>query len=215
MAEGILKKMLKEKGSKYEDIQVISAGISAVDGDPPSEFALSALEEQGIDISKHSAKQLSAKMIDDADLILTMTVAHKNMILSIIPEAKEKTYTLKEYAVSDLDLKDILEELDILHNSINKRKESLQREIEVKIEELEARREKLLSQLEKVDHELEELRKKSQIGIKDQKEKIKNIEKKIQNLDISDPYGMPYSRYKECAREIADSIEKVIDKISY
>ncbi len=139
MAEGIFKKMLKEMGSKYEDIQVISAGISAVNGSPSSEFALKALLEQDVDISEHSATQLSAKMVDEADLILTMTVAHKNMILSIIPEAKEKTYTLKEYSVGDVNLQD--------------------------------------------------------------------------NLNISDPYGMPYSRYKECAKEISDSLEKIVNKI--
>ena len=210
MAEGILKEMLKEKDDKYEDIQVLSAGISAIDGDPPSEFALKALEEQGIDISQHCAKQLSSKMVKEADLILTMTVAHKNMILSIISEAKEKTYTLKEYAVSDLKLQDILEELDILHNSTNRKKESIQRGIE----ELEAKRQKLLSQLEELDKELEKLRKKSQVDIKDEKEKTKNLERKIQYLDISDPYGMPYNRYKDCAKEITDSIEKVINKIN-
>lgn len=33
-------------------------------------------------------------------------------------------------------------------------------------------------------------------------------------LDISDPYGMPYEIYENCAKEIFQCVEKVIDKIS-
>ncbi len=33
-------------------------------------------------------------------------------------------------------------------------------------------------------------------------------------LDITDPFGMPYQRYETCAREIFDSVQAVINKLS-
>jgi len=76
-----------------------SAGIMAIDGEPASNNSVQALKEDwGIDISLHRTKQLKVEDIEDAYLVLTMTRSHKEAIISLFPEAKYKTFTLKEYA---------------------------------------------------------------------------------------------------------------------
>lgn len=95
MAEIMAKHLLEEW--KVEDVEVISAGVFAVPDETASSDAILALREAGLDLSEHRTKQLSADMIDKADIVLTMTRSHKNMVLSLLPVAEGKIFTLKEY----------------------------------------------------------------------------------------------------------------------
>ena len=74
----------------------------AVDFDPfdvtPEPNAASLLMQHGIDVSRHLAAQLSANDVKHADLILTMTAKHKAAVVAMFPEAKDKVFTLAEYA---------------------------------------------------------------------------------------------------------------------
>lgn len=38
--------------------------------------------------------------------------------------------------------------------------------------------------------------------------------REAENLDITDPFGMPYQRYETCAQEIFDCVQAVIAKLS-
>jgi protein-tyrosine phosphatase len=96
MAEGIFKQMLID--SNIENINVSSAGLSAFEGDRANQKSIDVLKKQGIDISKHRARQLTGDIINSSDLILTMTAAHKMSILNYAPQSKGKVFTLKEYA---------------------------------------------------------------------------------------------------------------------
>jgi protein-tyrosine phosphatase len=98
MAEGIFRDMLKNKN--INNINVSSAGISAFEGDRANDKAAEALMENNIDISGHKARQLTADMIKNSGLVLTMTKSHKMMILNAFPDEKNKTFTLKEYAMA-------------------------------------------------------------------------------------------------------------------
>lgn len=103
MAEGILKSMI----SPDDGIEVISGGIFANEGERVSENAVKALEEMGIDISTHTAHNLNKDVVRDADLILTMTGSHKDILCAMYGEdAAKKTYTLCEYAGKDGDIGD-------------------------------------------------------------------------------------------------------------
>ncbi len=92
MAEAIL------RNKKLDGVEVKSAGIYALEGGEISENSKAVLEQEQISVH-HITSQVKQKDIEWADLILTMTLAHKNMILLSYPEAKGKTYTLKEYVV--------------------------------------------------------------------------------------------------------------------
>lgn len=97
MAEGILKFLLEQ--NNIENIDVSSAGISAFEGQRANENAIKVLDDKGIDIKNHRARQLTEEIIKDSDLILTMTGSHKKLILNVLPEYSHKIYTLKEYAL--------------------------------------------------------------------------------------------------------------------
>ena len=99
MAEALFKDMIKKHyPDKLKDIKVMSAGVAARDGDKASPNAIRAMEELGIDLAFHSATQLTAELISEADLILTMTQRHRDMVLIMNPGARDKVYTLIEYA---------------------------------------------------------------------------------------------------------------------
>ncbi len=95
MGEIMFKEMIKE--IKDMDIKVVSAGTWALEGHRASQNAIKVMEERNIDLSKHRSTPLTESLVNEADLILTMTKNHKNQILSQVPKAHEKVYTLKEY----------------------------------------------------------------------------------------------------------------------
>lgn len=98
MAEAILKDLL-EKNPGSRDIVVSSAGLFAQDGEPPTIETQFALEREGIKLEENGATYVEDEVLEEADLILTMTEGHKLMI----EDRKEsgyydgKLFTLKEY----------------------------------------------------------------------------------------------------------------------
>ncbi|WP_031514198.1 low molecular weight protein arginine phosphatase [Desulfofalx alkaliphila] len=97
MAEGLAKALAEEKYG-HMDIEISSAGTCAISGGPATKEAVEALKEKGIDISRHSSTVITPELIKEADLVLTMTLGHRQQVLQMVPEAEEKTHTLGEYA---------------------------------------------------------------------------------------------------------------------
>lgn len=109
MAEGIMRCIVNAENL---DIEVSSAGISAIEGDKASKNAVCVLNEIGIDISSHRSKQVTQKMLDEVDIVLTMTRQHKDILLRSFKDLEDKIYTLKEFSkdsVSNDELMDILD----------------------------------------------------------------------------------------------------------
>ena len=92
MAEGLLKKRLSEKGIK--NIRVLSAGVSAFPGLPPTRETIQVLQEEGIDVSDYRAKELTAEMLKSADLIFAMQEYHKDVILRRVPWIEQRVFVL-------------------------------------------------------------------------------------------------------------------------
>lgn len=101
MAEAIAKHLLQGRTPDGIVITASSAGVSAGEGDPTSSEALVALEAMGVVPQKHRARQLTRAMVADAEVIFTMTGAHRRAILNVDPSAESKVFTL------DPDAKDI------------------------------------------------------------------------------------------------------------
>lgn len=101
MAEAIL------KSKKLKDVDVRSAGVFAMEGGELSENAKAVLLQENIEFN-HQARLVTEQDIDWADLILTMTLSHKDMLLRSFPQAEGKTFTLKEYVTpySSFDVSD-------------------------------------------------------------------------------------------------------------
>ncbi|CCQ94714.1 Low molecular weight protein-tyrosine-phosphatase ywlE [[Clostridium] ultunense Esp] len=95
MAQALLEEVAKEKGL---DIKVKSAGIFALDGQEASKNAIEVLKSEGIDLRDHRARIIYRDLLEEADLILTMGISHKRVLLSKFDFIQGKIYTLKEYA---------------------------------------------------------------------------------------------------------------------
>lgn len=114
MAETLMKSYIKQAVEddliSKGDIKVESAGLFVVEGDTANEKAVSVMEEEfNIRPERHSARQITRKLIEECDLILTMTDGHKHAILDAYPDYKDKIYTLLEYAypdATDVDIQD-------------------------------------------------------------------------------------------------------------
>lgn len=95
MAEGLLKKYLKELGK--DGIEARSAGIRALDGFPPTDETVKVMKEVEVDVSAYRARNLTDDMIMSFDLILVMEPLHKFEIIRRVPDASSKTYLLQEF----------------------------------------------------------------------------------------------------------------------
>jgi len=93
MAEGLLLKMLSDV-----PVRVASAGTDAPVGMPPTTYAVDAAAELGADIREHRARQLTARMVSEADLILVMERYHRDRIVEMRPEVAPKIRLLGSYS---------------------------------------------------------------------------------------------------------------------
>lgn len=78
--------------------EVRSAGVMAVVGAPVDPPIAAYLIDRGLDVSAFAARQLTAAMVAEADLVLALTRTHRSRILELVPGAVRRTYTLREFA---------------------------------------------------------------------------------------------------------------------
>jgi glycine hydroxymethyltransferase len=106
IAEGLFRRLLGNR----KDIEVSSAGVHAVRGQPPSAHAIEVCAEEGVDIRALRSQPLTPALIEWATHIFAMTGAHVEAIHLLFPNAAEKTFLLREFeqtgATSWLDVPD-------------------------------------------------------------------------------------------------------------
>ena len=103
MAEGLFRDRMEK--NKNKNFVVRSAGLFA-DERPVSGNAKAVMDELGIDISKHYSQQITREMVEEADLILTMTESHANMLLAVFPDVADKICTLAGWAETEGEVQD-------------------------------------------------------------------------------------------------------------
>ena len=79
------------------EFRVFSAGLGAVDGQPPTAHSVAAMRELGIDISQQHSRMLTADLVRQADYIFGMTHSHVDAIALLYPPTAEKTFLLREF----------------------------------------------------------------------------------------------------------------------
>ena len=133
MAEGLLKKILQEKGRT--DVEVISAGIMMLLGIGATSATKEVLRTEGIDVSTHLSRKVSMDMIRRSDLILVMEKLHEEKILQLVPDAKNRVFLLREFAKIDgasLGIEDpIGKPVEFYHKTMQTIKEAVMRVSEV------------------------------------------------------------------------------------
>ena len=93
MAEGLFRRLLGNR----EDIEILSAGVHAVRGQPPSLYAVQVCEEEGADISGQRSQPLTAALVDRATHIFAMTGGHVETIQTMFPQSADKTFLFREF----------------------------------------------------------------------------------------------------------------------
>ena len=93
IAEGLFRHLIGNR----KDIEVLSAGVQAVRGQPPSLYAVQVCAEEGPDISDLRSQPLTAALVDRATHIFAMTGAHLETIQTLFPHGAEKSFLLREF----------------------------------------------------------------------------------------------------------------------
>jgi protein-tyrosine phosphatase len=107
MAAGIFGKYLAEKlkcnVDRLEEMgyKIYSAGTMGIWGIPASAEAVKACAAKGVDISSHSSAGLTDQLIEECDVIYTMTASHRRQIIEMAPKASEKCLMLSEFDIPD------------------------------------------------------------------------------------------------------------------
>jgi protein-tyrosine phosphatase len=78
-------------------LAVSSAGTGALVGEPMQPFALSTLAARGLDGSGFRARQLTADIVIEQDLVLTATRAHRAAVVTLVPRSAASTFTIREF----------------------------------------------------------------------------------------------------------------------
>jgi protein-tyrosine-phosphatase len=96
MAEAIFDALAEERGLAW---QAESAGVAALVDEDITPNARAALEEVGIYVNEHRARQVSEEMLGEADLVLVMGPRHVATLRRRFGGLSERIYTLPEYAL--------------------------------------------------------------------------------------------------------------------
>lgn len=85
-----------------------SAGLYASPGSPASFNAIQALKELEVDLSSHQSKRLDSVLVEQADLIVSMTAGHRFDLLQNFPQTANKVCLIKSFETSKVpaDLSD-------------------------------------------------------------------------------------------------------------
>ena len=93
MAEALFRHAVEGRGK----FRVLSAGLGALDGQPPTPHSVRAMRELGIDISGQRSRMLTAELVRQADYIFGMTHSHVETIGLLYPQMAEKAFLLREF----------------------------------------------------------------------------------------------------------------------
>jgi protein-tyrosine phosphatase len=84
-----------------DGFRVHSAGVGAMTGWPMDPDAADQSRAYGGDPDGFTARQLTAAIVDESDLILTATRSHRDEVVRRFPKAMRRTFSLAEFAALD------------------------------------------------------------------------------------------------------------------
>jgi len=107
LAEALMRYELESKELSYQ-VDVTSAGLVAYPGAKIAENVVMLLREEQIPHdAKRQARQIDKDLVQDADLILTMTADQLQQLMLRFPEVSSRAYLLTSYSgLLPLDIED-------------------------------------------------------------------------------------------------------------
>lgn len=103
MAEAIARGEAKKLNLNFE---FSSAGIFAVKGEAATLNACEALDTMGYSLCNHIADVLTKDMLEEADIVITLSENHRSYIIGLYPEYEHKVFTLLPYVGGKGDVDD-------------------------------------------------------------------------------------------------------------
>ena len=100
MAEGLSREVARESG---RDVLVHSAGIGALVDHAADPIAVQLMQEAGIDIGAHRARQISPEIIAESELILVMESWQQQEVERLYPFAKGRVFTIGKWSDITVD----------------------------------------------------------------------------------------------------------------
>ncbi len=98
MAAALFHSRLKKERADWQSWRVDSAGTWALDGEMAAKNSRQVMAQRGLDISGHRAKTVSAELLEEYDLILTMEQGHKEALRIEFPAIAGRVFMLGEMA---------------------------------------------------------------------------------------------------------------------
>jgi len=106
MAEALLQVRLQQYRADWREWRIESAGTWASRGQPASTDAQQAMARRGLDISGHRSREVSAEMLDQFHLVLTMEAGQKEAMRFEFPEQADRVYMLSEMSGVEVAVRD-------------------------------------------------------------------------------------------------------------
>ncbi|KGX86454.1 low molecular weight protein arginine phosphatase [Pontibacillus litoralis] len=185
MAEALLKQ-------KKPGIEVTSAGLFAQEGSKLSPGSTEVLKSRGIEWN-HQSRPVTIELLQWADVVLTMTQHHKQMLMMTYPKYEHAMFTLKEFVQDNQD--DVWNKLKQAYTTLEEKKAKFLHEKEDSFSDDEAKKEAL------------------QLHVQSEIESIQQLESNLPNLDISDPFGGDISVYEKTLEEMEAYVERLVKKL--
>lgn len=101
MAQALMLQYIKQ--NNYSHLKIESAGLFTWEGLTASTEAVEVLKNEGLDISTHKSRQINNSMINNSDLILTMTKAHCEYLQDKFPDKADAIFVLSVFAGTGSD----------------------------------------------------------------------------------------------------------------
>jgi protein-tyrosine phosphatase len=180
MAAALAKDFLRRRG--VEDMEVLSAGELACQGQPASAEACRIMEEFGLSLEDHRSCPLDDEKLRGADLVLTMTLAQRDRLRRRYPEEAGRIFALKEYAVAgDADAD-------------------------------RTRALALASEVAAAERRCAAGEKDPELGrrLAEQSKKLSELSSRIRDYNVEDPIGQGAAAYRRCAEKLREAVEKAL-----
>ena len=107
IAQGLLREKVVNDAELKGQVFVGSCGLGAFFGDPAQPNAIEAAAKLGADITAHRSTRFGDVMFDSYDLILTMTKAQKDLMVTHAKEYADKIFSLSEYISDGADFTNV------------------------------------------------------------------------------------------------------------
>jgi len=101
MGGALLQHALAAEGEPLSQLKVVTAGIAAYDGDPPSLNSVKALDKVKIKLDNHKSQSLTDELLDRAFAVFGMTHSHIDAIRAARPDTRARLYLFRDFLPED------------------------------------------------------------------------------------------------------------------